>query len=451
MERQCYFCEREITSTYYVWSTKTSADKVCVCMECAKSPLDFRGISDKRPVVVGKTMLTKKALDTAINNSLELDSADYASMYKGMSVLVNCLNEIIDSTGERERLTLENKDRIVDAYLKARKYLPSSTLNDKFKVHERRIQQWSSDKKCEKSILKKCFLAYTGQLSIYEQKVFIDYLNNPEYSNLPKNHIWAKARRNGLVINLATFYKYVQAIEGLREVKKSKKDYSESTIRARKPLTILHMDSTLITCLNGERVYIHFIMDNYSRKILGAVPTYSSKSEVVAMNLKQVIEKNKLYNKYIKLYCDDGPENRLYVKNFIRTDRRIRIDRIVGTYNFQRNNNLIEQWNHKLKYIVLKKYKPESFKHLEVILPEMVHYSNNLHLPLLHTLSPNEAIRGKKKKDVYNAHQVRLAILKRKSQNLRLKCDVLCPHVKPVYLGRRQQQQLNDWAERRVN
>src|ERR1700739_1004553 len=459
MERQCYYCENEITSNYFVWSTKSSADKVCVCMECAKSPLNFRGISYRRPVVMGKTMLTRKSLEvvnengsSSAGNLFNINSLDYATMYEGMSLLVNCLNEIIDSTGERDRLTIENKDRIVKAYFKARRFLPSATLKDKLNIGENRIRQWASDKKCEKSIIKKCFSVYTGQLSISEQDMLKKYLYNPEYSNLPRNHIWAKARREGLFTNLAPFYKYVQALEGLREAKEENKHKNKVvTIRARKPLTILHMDSTIITCLNGERVFVHFIMDNYSRKILGAVPTYSSKSEVVAMNLKQVIMKNRLYDKYIKLYCDDGPENHAYVKDLIRNDSRIRIDRIIGTYNFQRNNNMIEQWNHKLKYIVLKKYKPESFKHLELILPEMIKYSNNLHLPVLNTLSPNEAIKGKKKKEIYNAIQVRMAKRKRKIENLRLRCEELCPHVKPIYFGKKQRKQLNDWAVKKAH
>jgi hypothetical protein len=67
------------------------------------------------------------------------------------------------------------------------------------------------------------------------------------------------------------------------------------------------------------------------------------------------------------------------------------------------------------------------------------------------TLTPNEAIRGRKKKEIYNAQQVTLAINKRKAQNLRLKCEKLCPHVQPIYLGRRRQKLLNDWATQRVN
>jgi putative transposase len=345
---------------------------------------------------------------------------------------------------------MQNKDKIINAYFQARKYLPRDTLNSRLRLNERRVHQWTAEKTCEKSIIKKCFLTYTGQLTISEQEQFKRYLHNPEYSNLPRNHIWAKARREGLMMGLRSFYKYAHALDGYREVKQKRREFPVTTIRADKPLAILHMDSTLISCLNGERVYIHFIMDNYSRKILGAVPTYSSKSEVVAMNLKQVIIKNRLYDKYIKLYCDDGPENQVYVKDLIRTDRRIRIDRIVATYNFQKNNNMIEYWNHKLKYIVLKRYKPESFKHLQSILPEMINYSNNLHLPVLNTLSPNEAIKGKKKKDVYNDLQTILARHRRKIENNKLICEELCPHVQAIYSKRKKEKKLYDLAGKRL-
>ncbi len=371
------------------------------------------------------------------------DPIDYVAICEGLTVLVNCFNEMLDSTGERDRLEKRNREKLVQAYFLARNFLPRKTLEEKIGINEKRIKQWATYKKCKTSVLKKCFLNAPQQLTLSEQEKFKRYFTDPENSNLPRNHIWAKARREGLYISRQTFSKYAIAYAGLIEPKERNKDHEGETITARKPFTILHMDSTMVKCSNGERCYIHFIMDNYSRNILGAVPSYSSKSETVAQNLKQVIVKNRLYNRSIKLYCDDGPENHGFIHELMRNDHRIRISQIIGTY-IKKSNNLIERWNHKFKHIILKKYKLESFQHLADILPEMIDYNNNLHLPVLHTLTPNEVIKGKKKKDINDAYEVKLAISRRSAENRTLNCEKLCPNVKQAYYGRRHQKEKAD-------
>jgi len=378
-----------------------------------------------------------KRKPTSAIKKAQTESVDYSSMYEGLTVLVNCFNDMIDSTGERDRLEVRNREKIVQAYFLASKLLPKKLLDEKLGISEKRIKQWAASKKCDSSVMKKCFLTYPGQLTLSEQERFKRYLTDPENSNLPRNHIWAKARREGFYVSKRTFLKYAIAFAGFVPIKERNKDHDGETVHARKPFTILHMDSTIIKCSNGERVFVHFIMDNYSRKILGAVPTYSSKSETVAMNLKQVIVQNRLYNRDIKLYCDDGPENHGYIHELLRNDHRIRIVQIIDTY-VKKSNNLIERWNYKFKHIILKKFTPENFQHLEYLLPEMIDYNNNLYLPILHTLTPNEVVKGKKRKDINDSHEIKLAISRRFEENRTISCQKLCPLVKQVYLGRRQ-------------
>jgi len=239
---------------------------------------------------------------------------------------------------------------------------------------------------------------------------------------LPVNHIWAEAQRNGLYISVGTFYKYVRQIKGKPELIEMK-EIKRAEIRADRPFGILHMDSTTFRCLNGERVYVHFVMDNYSRKVLGAVPSYSSKSEVVADNLRKVISKYKLRNKPFELYCDDGPENHGDVTELLKNDKRIQITKIVANYKVYTSNNMIEAWNKKFKRIVLKKFIVKSFENLEEQLPKMIDYFNDLKLPVLKTLSPNEASAGVKYEDIGIKSKMEEAKFLRLSQNQVLLCN----------------------------
>ena len=332
---------------------------------------------------------------------------------------------MIDSTGGRANLTENNKDAFIKAYSRATEFLPAKTINKRLKISSQRMTRWTKEKKCKISIIKHCFLSCPAQLTLSEQLLLKNYLLDPNNNNLPRNHIWALARRKDLYVSLPTFYKYCRDLQGKPKPFVLEKRETIK-IRAQKPYQILHMDSTRITCKNGERIYVHFIMDNFSRKILGAVPTYSSKSEIVALNLKKVLARYRLYNYMFELYCDDGPENKGYIYELLENDKRIRITKIVANYKERTDNNMIEYWNRKFKYVILKKFGPKNFQNLEELLPEMIKYSNNLHLPVLRTLTPNEAIRGLRYEDLDFKFKVQKAKHLRIFQNQTIDCDKIC-------------------------
>ncbi|MEI8278830.1 MAG: DDE-type integrase/transposase/recombinase [Bacteroidota bacterium] len=342
--------------------------------------------------------------------------------YEGLLVLIDCLNQMIDVSGNRQLMINTSKETVVEAYEVAKNFLPVEIINSQLKITNQKLFRLKVSGKCTRSSSKYCLKLCPTQLSISEQLLIRNYLSDSKYENLPLNHIWAEAHRNGLHISINTFYKYVRHIRGKKQVVEVK-GKKHTTVEAEKPFQILHMDSTTFRCMNGERVYVHFVMDNYSRTVLGAVPSYSSKSIVVAKNLMDVIIKYKLRNKPFELYCDDGPENHGYVNELLK-DKKIKITKIVANYKTSTSNNMIEAWNKKFKWIILKKFKINSLEHLEVQLPKMMDYFNNLKLPVLGTLSPNEAIAGMKYDDFDIKTKMAAAKKTRLGQNRLLICNI---------------------------
>ena len=114
---------------------------------------------------------------------------------------------------------------------------------------------------------------------------------------------------------------------------------------------------------------------------------------------------------------------RQYVSNFL-SNENVRIEKIVANYKTRKSNNMIEAWNKKFKQVILRKFKPYSFDHLQELLPEMIDYINNLKLPVHKTLSANEMLGGIKFEDhelktkMTKARQIRL------EQNQLIKCKV---------------------------
>ncbi|HTN18785.1 MAG TPA: hypothetical protein VL092_13955 [Chitinophagaceae bacterium] len=347
---------------------------------------------------------------------------------EGLLVLIDCLNDLIDSTGQRDQIINNSKERVISAFKNAANFLSPEMINERLRISDQKFFRLSVAGKCNVSVSKSCMRLCPCQLSLYEQQQIKKYVNDPNYQNLPVNHLWSEAQRNGLFISRHTFSKYVRQIRGVAPRKDAEEEHVKlKKIIATKVFEILHMDSTMVRCLNGERVYIHFIMDNYSRNVLGAIVAYSSKSIMVAKNLENVIAKFDLVDTPFELYCDDGPENHGYVNDLIQFGKA-KIKKIVANYSTRKSNNMIEAWNKKFKRVVLKKFKIKSYESLCEDLPTMLDYFNNLPLPVLKTLTPNEVVKGVRYEDLNVRKKINEARLNRLEENRKLNC-LLTAHL----------------------
>ncbi|MES2477978.1 MAG: hypothetical protein V4561_02755 [Bacteroidota bacterium] len=343
---------------------------------------------------------------------------------EGLNVLLDCLNDIIDSTGIRDQLINNHKDKVLAAYMSATNFLSPETITERLRISSQKFFRLSVAGKCNASVSKSCMKLCPCQLTLYEQYQIKKYANDPNYQNLPVNHLWSEAQRNGLFISRNTFAKYVRQIRGIVPKKRDTEEHVKlKKVVANRVFEILHMDSTIVRCSNGERVYIHFIMDNYSRNVLGAIAAYSSKSIMVAKNLEEVITKFDLVDTPFELYCDDGPENHGYVNDLIKFGKA-KIKKIVANYSTRKSNNMIEAWNKKFKRVVLKKFKIKSCESLREDLPIMLDYFNNLPLPVLKTLTPNEVVKGVRYEDLNVRNKIDEAKLNRLEENRKLNCTL---------------------------
>ena len=77
-----------------------------------------------------------------------IESQDYESMYRGLLVLNNCLNEMIDSTGKRESISQNSKSKIIEAYKSVQGLLPIQSINEQLGLSGQKLSRWSKEKKC---------------------------------------------------------------------------------------------------------------------------------------------------------------------------------------------------------------------------------------------------------------------------------------------------------------
>ena len=117
-------------------------------------------------------------------------------------------------------------------------------------------------------------------------------------------------------------------------------------IHASKPNEIWHIDTTVVRLWNGAKVYVHAIIDNYSRKILAWQVRESFDTSIPAMLLAQAA--NNLKDVVPNVFMDSGVENvngqvdRLFESGTMK--------RVMAQVDVVFSNSMKEAWWRSLKH-----------------------------------------------------------------------------------------------------
>ena len=139
-----------------------------------------------------------------------------------------------------------------------------------FKLSRPKYRQWILEARfdCFDSFTSICSKHHPHQLELSEIKKMRNLLTGQEHDHWPIASIAAFALRNkSLTASLYSWYKYARLLGiAKRGIKKRPKKVG---LVALYPNEYLHVDSTIYDLENGKRIYITFVMDNFSRMILG--------------------------------------------------------------------------------------------------------------------------------------------------------------------------------------
>ena len=94
-------------------------------------------------------------------------------------------------------------------------------------------------------------------------------VTSPEFRHVPTGRLAILAQRIGRVLaSPTTWYRLVRERGWRRPRLRIHPKGPTGGIRAAKPDEIWHIDTTVIRLLDGTRVYLHAVIDNFSRRIL---------------------------------------------------------------------------------------------------------------------------------------------------------------------------------------
>jgi hypothetical protein len=348
---------------------------------------------------------------------------------KALFFLLLTYIKIVGSLDNKNKILKQYKQEIIKTIDLTKCTIGFNRALKAFAISSQKYYRWKSEKKCRFSPINLCRKIYYNQLSLSETNVIKKYLKMPEYIHWPSNSVFYQMLRDkAAYMSLTTFYKYSKIFNLRRTPPPNRKREHTTGIRAEKPGQILHMDVTIYRPTDYCKVYVYFIMDNYSRCILGWKASLKYSADIALENLKEVCEKYNFYDPEIRadLITDDGPENNGGVKRFTSMDC-VSLRQLIAQKDIIYSNSMVEAINKTMKYYFLFTQTLPDFeatvKYLEKAVPE----NNNRPIQNLYGLTPLQVYEKKYIPDRnYFAPQIKEAAIKRREKNLKCNlCDEL--------------------------
>lgn len=145
-----------------------------------------------------------------------------------------------------------------------------------------------------------------------DKQAIIEIAKDDTYADLSHRKLAFSALDEGkAAASPSTFYREMKRAELVGKSRRSApKNLAKPEIEATRPKQAWQYDVTYLRLLNGIFVYIVFILDRYSRKIVGARTSHSRKSEDIIIAWDAALEREGLLESDDKplAFSDRGPE-----------------------------------------------------------------------------------------------------------------------------------------------
>ncbi len=300
---------------------------------------------------------------------------------------------IINSLPRKENLLYQQSTSIINIIDEFKNNFGLLIMCKLLCISSQRYYTWKFENYCVHPIKEFCKKIVPHQLSFAEQGIIKKYLFNPNYINWGVSNIYYRMLEEGkAAMSLQSFRNYTNLFYPRIKLPKNKKNQHRIGIRATKPFEKLHMDVTIYRPLDNTKVYIYFIVDNFSRKILSWKTSLKIKADISFDNLKQACLENNLFNNETELIVDGGSENKGAVDGFIVNHKNWK--KIIAQKDIIFSNSIVEAVNKILKYQYIFKRSFSDFADINNNLGSFVDdYNNRPHSVL--KLSPNDVALGK--------------------------------------------------------
>lgn len=265
--------------------------------------------------------------------------------------LSDTYHEIISGVKGIKRQVALQKEKLVNAIENIKEFIPIQKALQVFNLSRATYHNYKTlvFNKCDASYFLWCVKQYPHQLLKKEIFQIKKYLEDENYRYWSKSFVYFLGVRNkDISVCLTTFYKYSKLL-GYQKSRHIQPKIKYTALKSHKPNQVWCADVTILKTLDGKKNYIHFLMDHYSKMILGYCIEDSSSPAAIKFLLQNAYLKHR-NNDSIKFVTDGGIENvNSTVKDFlITTDNDIK--HLIAQRDIPFSNSKIEAFNKIIKH-----------------------------------------------------------------------------------------------------
>ena len=264
--------------------------------------------------------------------------------------LADTFHEMISNIkGVKNRLK-NQKELIVNTIELVKKTIPIDKALKVFNIYRSTFENYKSIViyKCNESYFNWCVKRFSNQLLPKEAQTIKNYMTHEDYKYWSKSSIYLKAIRDQqLKCCLSTFYKYSRLL-GFKNRPRKRKSDNYNPIKTTKPNELWCADVTIYKTSDNVKHYIHFLIDHFSKFIIG----YKICKSPSSVTIKELLEQATLKYKPNKLrfLTDGGSENvNGTVSEFINNPE-ILIEHIIAQKDVIFSNSMVEALNKTIKH-----------------------------------------------------------------------------------------------------
>ena len=356
---------------------------------------------------------------------LEMELAKLRAHIKKLRHILRLLFVILKLSGfslQHCRVPRSNdKSRLIKQIRNLAIALPLGRVLNLIGLSSSRFHSWTESEACALADNSSCPKSYPTQMTGAEVDAMRAMVTSSDYRHLSTGAIARVARKVGKVFaGSATWYRLVNLHNWRRPRVRVHPAKPKIGIRASKPNEIWHVDTSLLRLLDGSRVYMHAVIDNFSRRILAWTVRSSFDTGVTALLLREAAKG--LTDTKPNAVMDSGVENiNASVNELIESGI---IQRVLAQVDVTYSNSMIESWWRAIKHQWLFLHSLDTIETVRKLVALYVEQHN--------ANVPHYAFKGQTPDEMYFSmgadvpEQLRIATLvarkSRRETNLQVSC-----------------------------
>ncbi len=332
-----------------------------------------------------------------VHTDLEAEVVKLRRRIRILTSIVGLLVSLVRATGCRlDRVDVSDRKTrsvVLRAAERARKFLPTSSVLRILGISGSRYNAWLlTERGCGLSDEETCPRSIPSKLMPTEVCVIQEMVTDECYRHIPTGRLAVLAQRMGRVFaSPSTWYRLARTRGWGRPRYRLHPSSPKTGVRASKPNELWHVDASAVRLVDGTKIWLHAVIDNFSRRILAwrVVERFEIASTVAV--LKEALANAVSADGRPRLMVDGGNENfNGDVDDLV--DRGL-ISRVRALADIQFSNSMIESWWSGLKHQWLFLHRLESAAAVRRLV--------EFYVPEYNETIPHSAFSGQTPDEVY--------------------------------------------------